>query len=209
MIVGLKYSCIKVIATEKVNMSSTQSSDSDIVDMNINENVDINCDVTDNVIVNVDVEESINITPPKTIPTYYNDDCAICYESISSIIANGGSIVTFECNHQLCNTCTFEYAKTVLVSGSDITCPICRHVLLPCVSAKYQQLRRTYMPRQEVHTTIALGPRPTVIHSRERYILPYDRRMYRHRCYCVLFVMTVAMLVVLLILHQSGIFQQS
>lgn len=195
MIVVLKYICIKVIAVEKSNMSATQSSENVIVDVKVD--------------VNVDVENAITITPPLPVQTFYNDDCVICFESMSSVLSNGGSVVTFECDHRLCNTCTFEYAKGMLQSGQDITCPICRHVLLPSHSAKYQELRREYVPHQEVHTTITIGPRPTLMHARERYIIINNQRTCQHRCFCVLFVVTVAMLVTSLILYQSGVFQQT
>ena len=74
----------------------------------------------------------------------FNDECVICFEDIKSLQDEGNDVVVFKCLHQLCRKCAVEYFKSQLKSGMDITCPVCRSVLMHSWSTQYQAYHHTY-----------------------------------------------------------------
>jgi hypothetical protein len=101
------------------------------------------------VVVHIDDVSDERLQPPTNIPTivndentYFNDECVICFDNIKAIQEKGEQVVSFECKHQICRVCVMEYIKAQLKQGLDITCPMCRCMLLNSNSVRYQQHRR-------------------------------------------------------------------
>jgi hypothetical protein len=120
------------------------------------------------VVVHVDDIVSVCLQPPLPIPTithnqntYFNEECVICFDSIKSIQEEGQEVVSFECQHLICRSCVVEYLKNQLKNGLDITCPMCRFMLLNSHSASYQQYRLT------LYSTINTQPNDDVTISVE------------------------------------------
>ena len=101
------------------------------------------------VVVHIDDVPEELLQPPVSIPTLttdddkpcFNDECVICFDNIKTIKEEGHKVVSFQCQHQICHTCVVEYLKNQVKMGLDITCPVCRFMLLKADSASYQQHR--------------------------------------------------------------------
>ncbi len=108
-------------------------------------------------IENVDAENNLQCPPQAVISpvvedTFYNSDCAICLESIDDLQKEGQEIVTFHCMHRLCRECTTKHITTQLRKNLDISCPVCRNVLLDAKTLKYVEHRINYFNNIHIHT---------------------------------------------------------
>ena len=186
------------------------------------------------VVVHVDDIVSVCLQPPSPIPTitpnqntYFNEECVICFDSIKSIQEEGQEVVSFECQHLICRSCVVEYLKTQLKNGLDITCPMCRFILLNSQSASYQQHRLSlYSNMSQVHNDEVIEN----VEERRRQMQEHidmqmhyyrERRqqqinmhisVYRHRTLKRILMSTPCLVLVLIVctiigLHTSGAFK--
>jgi len=117
--------------------------------------------VVDSIVITVEDTNVENLQKPCAIPTAdtktvpaesthtekqcFNEECVICFDIIEEVLKGGGEAVQFDCNHQLCYNCAHKYARTLLTAGVDITCPVCRSVLMNSQTEHYKHLQRMYL----------------------------------------------------------------
>jgi len=137
------------------------------------------------VVVQVDDVPEELLQEPVNIPTLttddnpcFNEDCVICFDSINDILQKGNPVVEFQCKHQLCRVCAVEYLTNQLKHGLDITCPICRYMLLSSQSEQFQKSRQSlqhFMNQNPNNDT------PEIIEQRrQRVNMDIHERRQRH-----------------------------
>lgn len=83
----------------------------------------------------------------------FNNECVICLEEFEKLVKEGHSIVSFNCGHRFCRECAKEHMATQLNSGTDISCPICRNVLMSASNEQYQIHRSNYYHNLQIQHT--------------------------------------------------------
>ena len=171
-------------------------------------------------IVEVVVVQAESLQEPEqipTVPTCYNDECVICWEDIKSVQEEGQEVVVFPCMHQLCRVCVVGYLQSLLKQGLDITCPLCRTVMLDSKSEKYQEHRLNYYKHCVANQPIEVDQ--THQHTRHLYqerqrlqnqmmtrVMAASQRRNTNRCLwslpCVIILM---IMVTLFAVYQGGL----
>jgi hypothetical protein len=181
--------------------------------------------IASNETVIVEMEENIylemqvkDITIPEPIPTLsdtsdevliYNTECVICCETLSNKEnTDHKSTIVFPCKHGLCYECTVTYLTTLLCSKADITCPICRSILLRNESHVYKETYSQYVgvEMNSPDTTISTimtqqDPDEIIAHEQEYYHVRRRRRERLFMLFPCVFVVIIAL--VLLIIWSS------
>jgi hypothetical protein len=180
------------------------------------------------VVVHIDDVPEELLQPPVSIPTLttdddkpcFNDECVICFDNIKTIKEEGHKVVSFQCQHQICHTCVVEYLKNQVKMGLDITCPVCRFMLLKADSTSYQQHRINFynnniisqdsdenveQRRRQMQNHIAIQMQ----FYREQAQVNRRRSLYRHRALkrlilCIPCLVMVVLVFTLIGLYNSG-----
>lgn len=75
------------------------------------------------------------------------DCCPICFDDEKAL-----SPLSCPSKHIFCAECIDGYFKTLYISNQTLTCPICRHEVLPNTSAEYVHVREVLMQKyQQMH----------------------------------------------------------
>jgi hypothetical protein len=149
---------------------------------------------------------------PEPIPTLantpdemaiFNDECVICCELLSSKEdKDQKSTIVFPCKHALCYECTLTYFTTLLYNKTDITCPICRTLLVqsesPVYKATYSQYIGVEINSAETMTptTMSQQDRDTIITNAQENVRRTRRERWFMVCPCLFIVFFVIALLI-------------